>query len=349
MQIGIVAGPHIPIPHAKYGGSELIINYLIRGLKEAGHTPILFAPGDSTADCEVIPICQKSIYFPRDPKQLATHNRLKHKANAETNIQLRKNLHRLDIIHSHDFDLINFSNFPNLTTIHGAINFRSLPYYLERRDLFYASISKNQQNACPDLRYVGVIYNGEDPDEFPIVEEPENYLCFLGRLDEEKSPHFAIELAISLNMPIKLAGKVDLQGSEYFERKIKPLLKNPLVEFLGELNFAEKTKLLAHAKCNLHPTGFREPFGLSIVEAAYCGTPTLAIARGSIPELIKPERTGILTEDFVEGYHKITKCFQMNRRYIAQHARQRFNYKTMTEQYIKAYKKVIGSFAASHP
>ena len=134
-------------------------------------------------------------------------------------------------------------------------------------------------------------------------------------------------------MPIKLGGKVDFQGERYFEEQVSPYLDHPLVEFLGELSLDDKTDLLGNARCNLHPTGFREPFGLTVLEAAFCGTPTLAIARGSMPELIEVGRTGMLVEDFVEGYHQIEQCFEMDRSYIAHRSRLLFNYKTMTKQY----------------
>ena len=145
----------------------------------------------------------------------------------------------------------------------------------------------------------------------------------------------------------KVAGKIDHESQGYFEQEIAPYLNHPLVEYLGELGFDEKVELLSHAKCNLHPTSFREPFGLTVVEAAYCGTPTLAIARGSMPELIEFGRTGIWVEDFVEGYHRLEECFAMDRRYIASRARQLFTYRTMTKRYLQAYHTVIAEMKAS--
>jgi acetyl esterase len=50
MRVAIVAGPHIPVPPPLYGGTERVIAYLVRGLLEAGHEPILLAPGDSQVD-----------------------------------------------------------------------------------------------------------------------------------------------------------------------------------------------------------------------------------------------------------------------------------------------------------
>jgi glycosyltransferase involved in cell wall biosynthesis len=153
----------------------------------------------------------------------------------------------------------------------------------------------------------------------------------------------AIQMAIHLKTKIKLAGKIDHDGKSYFDEEIKPYLNHPLVEYMGEIEFDEKVKLVANAKCNLHPTNFREPFGLTVLEAAYCGTPTLAVARGSMPELIEPERTGWLVEDLLEGRHFIEECYKMDREYIAMRARRLFNYRIMAQQYVDVYQNVINT------
>ncbi len=344
MRIALVAGPYIPVPPLQYGGTEQVIYYLIKGLIEAGHEPILFGAADSDVPCELVPIADKSIYFPSNEKELPAHTKLAKQIERKTEKLLKKHLSEIDIIHSHGFDLRNFQNIPNLTTLHNRITLDDIVYYEARSNLYYVSISKNQQDAFRDLQYMGVVYNGEDPSKFPIVTEPEDYVCFLGRFDYDKNPHLAIQLALSLDMNIKLAGKIDYRGDRYFKEEIKKFLKNPLVEYLGELNFDDKVELLSKAKCNLHPTGFREPFGLSVLEAAYCGTPTLAIERGSMPELIEEGRTGSLVEDFTEGYGQIEECFQMDRTYIATRSRKLFNYKTMTRQYLRAYDEVLKIF-----
>lgn len=346
LRIGIVAGPFIPVPPPAYGGTELVINYLIQGLKEEGHEPILFASADSEPECELIPIIDKAMYFPATKKEIPAHTKRTRSVYKAMEQKLRAELPRLDIIHSHGFDLRHFQNFPNVTTLHGPIDFHLLRYFLKRRELPYVSISKNQQEAFPKLNYVNVIYNGEDPAIFPRVATPEDYVCFLGRFDREKNPHLAIKLAINLGIKIKVAGKIDFQAEGYFDDEVRPYLDHPLVEYLGELGFDDKVELLSKAKCNLHPTGFREPFGLDVLEAAYCGTPTLAIARGSMPELIEEGRTGMLVEDLIEGYHQIQACFDMDRDYIATRARSLFNYQTMAKQYIRTYLAIIEAFAA---
>ena len=148
-------------------------------------------------------------------------------------------------------------------------------------------------------------------------------------------------MALNLGIKIKLAGKLDHDSEGYFNEEVAIHFDNNLVEYLGEIGFDEKVELLSKAKCNLHPTNFREPFGLTVLEAAYCGTPTLAVARGSMPELIEPNRTGLLVEDFIEGRHHIEECYEMDREYIASRARQLFNYQNMAKGYLNLYEKVI--------
>jgi glycosyltransferase involved in cell wall biosynthesis len=341
MRVAIIANPYVPVPPQKYGGIEQVIHHLIKGLMEEGHEPILFGTGDSNVPCKLVPVVDKAIGFMQDSKELREHQKLLAKIDRSTATELRKALPGIDIIHSHGFDLKVFADFPNVTTLHNTIEMEALPFYEERKDLNYVSISKNQQESYPELNYVGVAYNGEDPNAFPVVEKPGNYVCFLGRFDRDKNPHIAIQLAINYGIKIKLAGKIDHKSNGYFEEEVAPYLDHPLVTYLGELGFKDKVKLLSKAKCNLHPTGFREPFGLTVVEAAYCGTPTLAIARGAMSEVIEEDRTGMLVEDFVEGFHLVQRCFEMDRNYISSRARMLFNYQTMTKQYLHAYNQVL--------
>lgn len=343
MRIAIVAGPHVPIPPAKYGGSEQVIKNLIQGLLEHGHEPILLASGDSKVDCELVPIVDKAIFFPPTRAAIPEFRKLEAKLSKRTASVLSKLLPRIDIIHSHGFDLTNFSHFPNLTTLHSTPRLPDIAAFVKNNNLNYVTISKNQRRAVPQLNIVRTVYNGEDPVEHPFTAKPNDYVCFMGRLDRDKNPHVAIQLAIGLGLKIKLAGKTDFDSEGYFEEEIEPLLGHPLVEYFGEVTPEEKIQILSNARCNLHPVAFREPFGLTVLEAAFCGTPTLAVNRGSMSEVIEDGKTGILVEDFIEGYHKLEKCFKLNRKYTSDRARRLFNHKVMTKNYIRAYNSVLKS------
>ena len=63
---------------------------------------------------------------------------------------------------------------------------------------------------------------------------------------------------------------------EYFRSAIQPLLKEPGVEFIGEINEREKSKFLGEACGLLFPIDWPEPFGLVMIEAMACGTPVMA-------------------------------------------------------------------------
>jgi len=147
MRVAIVAGPHIPVPPPAYGGTERVIAYLVRGLLEEGHEPILLASGDSQVECELIPIVDQAIGFPPRKQDLPEHEKLRADVERQTSEQLRRVLPRVDVVHSPGFDLVDFQDFPNLTTLHAPIDFKHLAFYLERKNLYYVSISRNQQGA----------------------------------------------------------------------------------------------------------------------------------------------------------------------------------------------------------
>ena len=90
-----------------------------------------------------------------------------------------------------------------------------------------------------------------------------DYLAFLGRIAPEKRPDRAIEIAKRSSIPIKLAAKVDPADAKYFHARIAPLLDHSLVDYLGEINDAQKGAFLGKARALLFPIDWPESFGLS--------------------------------------------------------------------------------------
>jgi glycosyltransferase involved in cell wall biosynthesis len=338
------------LPAQKSHSIARIIEMLIRGLKERGHEVILLAPSDCKVDCELIPICDKHLPLHEDRGLIYTMQ-----VQQRILQELRRIAHRIDIVNAHSFDipgyfygtrLLQGVEFPNVTTCHSCIEITNIEYFKTCNNNII-SLSYNQREAFPSMQFAGNAYNGLDPAPFTFVEQPDNYLCFLGRMSSVKQPHLAIQLAIQLGLKLKMAGPIcDPVDKLYFDEYCVPYLTHPLIEYLGELDMNEKIELISHARCNLHPTGFRDPCPLVPIEAAYCGTPTLAICRGALPELIQDGLTGKLVEDFAEGFHKIHECFSMSRSYIAQRSRELFNYRNMTSQYLSIYREVIGALSA---
>jgi glycosyltransferase involved in cell wall biosynthesis len=346
LRIAHLVGPFVPVPPIKYGGTEQVIASLINGLKELGHESILFASGDSVIDCELIPICDNSLSFAKSVDQKPAHDQMVQQAR-ETffqKLQEYQKTNKIDVIHLHDPIFVNpleILGVPVVLTQHSITMPNEMEYFQSIKDCNFISISNNLQIATPFLNYVGMVYHGLETDRFPFVETPEDYISFIGRFDHEKNPHLAITMAQTLGIKIKLAGKIDYKGQKYFEEFIKPHLSDPLVEYLGELNFEDKIKLMSNSKCNIHPITFREPFGLTVLESAYCGTPTLAFNRGSMPELIEQGRTGMVVEDVMEACSVIEECFGMRREYISERAKSLFKYQNMAKDYESIYYKII--------
>ena len=122
------------------------------------------------------------------------------------------------------------------------------------------------------------------PGSFSFNAEPGETLLFFGRIHPEKGVAEAIEIAKKSNRKLIISGLI--QDQEYFDRKVDPHVDGRDIVYVGNSGPVERNKLLGGACALLHPIGFEEPFGLSVVEAMVCGTPVIAFNRGSMPELI---------------------------------------------------------------
>jgi glycosyltransferase involved in cell wall biosynthesis len=65
------------------------------------------------------------------------------------------------------------------------------------------------------------------------------------------------------------------------------------IEFTGFVPDDELPMFYAGATCYVH-AGLEESFGLSVVEAAYCGCPVVAVDEGGVRETVKHQLTGFL-------------------------------------------------------
>ncbi len=338
--------PSLILPPPPSHSVARVIENQIAGLKELGHRILLLGPENCKTDCEVIPICSTAIPVSSDPCSKA-----KAKEVMERAMDILKQMRgKIDIVNGHGLDIpgvlqstgyLEGCPLPNVTTCHSCIELDNLEYFRKLKNPI-VSLSYNQRKACPTLHFAGNVHNGLNPEEFPVNTEPDSYLCFLGRMSAKKQPHLAIKLARQLGIPIKLAGPVDpMSDTDYFQSECKPLLEEPGVEYLGELGMQDKISLLSHARLNLHPTGFRDPCPLVPIEAGYCGTPTLAIAAGALPELIEEGTNGCLVEDFCEGVFAAELCLELDRRKVADYVRNRFSRRRMAEEYTEIYLKIL--------
>jgi glycosyltransferase involved in cell wall biosynthesis len=209
------------------------------------------------------------------------------------------------------------------------------------------SISCAQRKPILRAHWVGNVYHGIPADLYLPKEKPGEYLAFLGRISPEKRPDRAIEIAIRSGMDLKIAAKVDPADRVYFENQIKPLLDHPRIEFLGEISDGEKGDFLGNAYAYLFPIDWPEPFGLTMIEAMACGTPTIAFRCGSVPEIITDGLTGFVVDDIDSAIATLQRIPEIDRRSCRAAFEERFTVERMTADYVTIYKQRLDELSAS--
>ncbi|HEY6110980.1 MAG TPA: glycosyltransferase, partial [Chthoniobacterales bacterium] len=170
---------------------------------------------------------------------------------------------------------------------------------------------------------------------------PGKYFAFLGRISPEKRVDRAIKIAKRIGIPLKIAAKVDLVDREYFKKVIKPLLRDPLIEYVGEIGEGEKDDFLGHAYALLFPIDWPEPFGLVMIEAMACGTPIIAYRQGSVPEVIEEGHTGFVVDDLADAIAAAKRVPELSRKRCREIFEERFTARRMARDYLRVYQGLI--------
>jgi len=256
--------------------------------------------------------------------------------------QVAKEADHFDLIHFHidylHFPLSRRKRWTHLTTLHGRLDIPDLaPLYREFQEMPLVSISDAQRKPLQWANWQSTIYHGLPADLCAFHPEPGQYLAFLGRISPEKRLDYAIEIAQRADMELKVAAKVDAVDRAYFEEKIKPLMRDPRIEHLGEIGEREKDAFLGNAYALLFPIDWPEPFGLVMIEALACGTPVIAYRRGSVPEVIRDGTTGFIVEELHEAVRSVERIGLISRKRCRQEFEERFSVSRMAKDYLRTY------------
>jgi glycosyltransferase involved in cell wall biosynthesis len=186
-----------------------------------------------------------------------------------------------------------------------------------------------------------VIHHGIDARSIPVGDGDGGYVAFLGRMSPQKGVREAILAARSAGVPIRLGAKMAEPGEyEYYRSEVKPLLGDG-VEFIGEVAGAEKFALLGGAMALVNPVQWHEPFGLVMIESLATGTPVIAIAAGSAPELIRDGLTGRLCRSQAQLAAAVGDIVadpqSLDRSMCRREAEQRFGVERMVREYAELY------------
>jgi glycosyltransferase involved in cell wall biosynthesis len=346
LRIAQVAPLYERVPPALYGGTERVVAALTDELVRRGHQVTLFASGDSQTIGDLKSPVDRSLRLdPEAGDPVAAH--------VLELAQVFERADEFDLIHCHvDYLAFPFGRLvhtPTVHTLHGRLDLpHFVPLFRHLRDVAVVSISDAQRAPLRslDVNWVGTVYHGVALESYPYAEEGGEYLAFLGRISPEKRPDLAIAVAKRLAIPLKIAAKVDAKDRDYFESEIRPLLDDPLIEFIGEIDEAAKAEFLGGAMALLFPIDWPEPFGLVVIEAMACGTPVVARACGSVPELIEAGHTGFVVDTFDELVDAVKRVRTLDRAACRRHVEARFSIRRMVDDYESVYRQLTDTQAA---
>jgi glycosyltransferase involved in cell wall biosynthesis len=346
MKIAQIAPLIESVPPRLYGGTERIVSYLSEELVRQGHEVTLFASGDSLNSAELVPCTEQALRLdPRMKDPLPYYMVMLD--------EVRRRACDFDVLHFH-IDYLHFPLFRDLaqltlTTQHGRLDLPDLSVaYRVFSEFPLVSISDDQRRPCPDWNWHRTVHHGLPPDLCAFSPQARGgYLAFLGRICPEKRPDHAIEIARRAGVPLKIAAKVDRVDQAYFEEVIRPLLRDPLIEYVGEIGDRDKPTFLGDALALLFPIDWPEPFGLVMIEAMACGTPVIAYRRGSVAEVLDHGWTGFIVDDLAAATAAVADLGQLDRRLIRARFEQRFTAQRMAKDYLAMYESLAAVPAMS--
>src|SRR4051794_21154843 len=336
MRIAQIAPLAERVPPALYGGTERVVSALTEELVRRGHDVTLFASGDSQTAATLVPITPQAMRLNpevRDPY-------------AYTMLQLGTVYDRaeeFDLIHNHiDYFAWPFAHqvrTPTVTTMHGRLDLPDLTAITRAyHEQPLVSISDSQRLPLAWANWAATVYNGVNLAPYTFHERRGDYFAFIGRISPEKNLEGAIDIARRTGIPLKIAAKVDPVDQAYYEEAIKPLIDGRFVEYIGEIGEDEKCAFLGPAYALLFAVDWPEPFGLAMAEAMACGTPVLALRRGSVPEVVEDGVTGFVRETEVELAAVAGRIAELDRRDCRRRVEQRFSAAAMTDGYEAVYR-----------
>ncbi|OPX20549.1 MAG: hypothetical protein BZ151_03385 [Desulfobacca sp. 4484_104] len=335
MQIAQIAPPWIPVPPRTYGGTELMVALLIRGLLAREHQVRLFCAGDST-----LPLPHQGPYpeafWPPD----------KFSENLHISYAWAQ-LHSKppQVIHSH---LENAAGFwaagpapaPLAITLHTPLTPIKRDYLLHFPQVHLVAVSDFQYRQLLDHPRRHLIPHGLNVKDYTFQAAKQDFLLFLGRIYPDKGLHTAIRLAQVLGRRLLIAGPVFGPDRPYFDQQIRPQVDGQRIIYLGPADFAQKVDLLGRAHGLVLPLEVDEAFGLVLLESMACGTPVLAYERGAVAEVVVQGETGFVVQNYEELKDHCRQLAEIDPYRCREHVIQRFSLDQMVEAYLSLYRQM---------
>ena len=337
LRIGMLAPPWFAVPPSGYGGIEAMVAGLVNGLVARGHHVVLVGAGEPKTAAQ-----RFHAVFSDPPSQRLGEPmpEVLHAAAAAALLEREE----LDLVHDHTLAgplLARGRHIPTVVTAHGPVSGEPGDYLVALgTSVDVVAISQAQRRLRPEVNWLTTVHNGIEVSSFPLGKGDGGYLLFLGRFNADKGAHLAIDAARAAGRRLLLAGKLNEPAERsYFAEAVAPRLGGA-VEYVGEADAVTKRELLAGAEALLFPVQWDEPFGLVMVEAMACGTPVVALRRGSVPEIVSDGESGFVVDD-EEGLVRAIGAVELLDRRRCRARAELFDNARMLEGYEAAYRSVL--------
>lgn len=344
LRIALTVDPYLPVPPVTYGGIERVAAALVEELTRRGHQVTLIAhPASRTPAVHI-------------PYGVPPHCGLRARAKElwQVGAALWSKRREFDVVHS----------FGRLAALAPVLVDRSLPKVQSyQRAIPWTGVARATRVASPALTFTAcsdamwhgradtrhgrwsTVYNGVDVNLYNATATvaSDAPLIFLGRVEQIKGAHAAIQIARGANRRLIIAGnQVDSpEGRLYFYREIRPHIDGDRVSYVGPVDDQAKNHLLGSAAALLMPIGWDEPFGIVMAEAMACGTPVVGFRRGSVPEVVEEGLTGAIVDDVEGAVRAVPRACRFDRRQIRARCAQRFSYGVIADAYEAVYRDCV--------
>lgn len=371
LRIAVIANANLPVPpHRGNGGTQREIFDLITELDRRGHAVTLYAPLSShvahLGRVTLQGLIKQGLwepgnrYSPGDRRELEVVNTdfiVRHVVGQEH-----------DVINVRSDDPVLLSRLLALGVgariVYSLHNVRTMATLepINRQEIRCVAHCQSHRRQYGDLKNVQVILDGIDTREYPfsahslvasnevptlpllraLRAQGRDYLISLSAIRREKGQQTAIELARRAGMPLIIAGTPEWRSTNesvhYFEHQVRPAVDDRTVFYYGNANEEVKKELLRFARGFVFPSGYEdsrweEPFGRAPVEALACGTPVLAFAHGSLPEIIEPGVNGFLFRTVDEAVAQLRRLAELDRAMVRMTAVTRFDRGRVADEY----------------
>lgn len=329
-----------------YGGLESVAWQSAKGLAARKHEVTLIAPDNSECPgCTVIPIGPAGQVSEKDAYAGFRERGTALQAIRKAHPGYWQNLLEADVVLDHSWQKHSYLlkeegrlKCPVLGILHAPVQtMLNRPPPVPKPCIVCISEDQRQHYEALFSQPAKVCYNGVCPHSYKSTEVPrtDRYL-FLARFSSVKSPDLNQEIALQAGVGLDMIGDTTITHEPELLAKCKARADGKQIRLIGGVSRGETIHWFSQAKGLLHVCPqFREPFGLSPVEAQLAGCPVIGFDLGAVRETIENGKTGFVVKSIEEAIElvKTDAISSIDRKYCRERAVALFSEDKMVSRY----------------